>query len=186
MYPVLDVQQLFSGQGRLKASFSNNGLSPCQQKPCQSQCQLGMAPMLAVDNSRASKHNVCVCVVFFSGGVPVYRWLCQDFHQFAFKQPVTHCTLLLPLLSCCWSKLGASPENFLCMHRSIRHALMFYIYSQTVHKTGASNVSPQVSFKGGQRTAHVCSTLIKNWRSRRDNNIFVDLLNWCLPFCLLN
>lgn len=120
------------------------------------------------------------------GGVPVYRRLCQDFHQFALKQPVIHGALLLTLLSCCRSKLGAPSENLLCMHRSIRHALMFYIYSQVVHKTRASNVSPQVSFKGGQRTAHICCTLIKDWWSWRDNNISVDLLNWCLPFCTLN
>lgn len=128
----------------------------------------------------------CVCVCFCWGGgavrVPVYRRLCQVFHQVALKQPVTHCTLLLPLLSCCWSMLG----DFLCMHWSVHRALMFYIYSQAVHKTRASNISPQVSFKGGRRTAHICSALIKDWWSRRDNNIFVDLLNWCLPFCMLN
>lgn len=56
--PVLHVQQLFSGQGRLKASFSDNGPSPCQQKQCQPWCQLGTAPVLAVDDSRALKHNV--------------------------------------------------------------------------------------------------------------------------------
>lgn len=156
VYPVLDAQRLFSGQGRPKASFSNNGPSPCQQKQCQPRCQLGVAPMLAVDDSRALKHNVG------GGGVPVYRRLCQDFHQFALKQPVIHGALLLTLLSCCRSKLGAPSENLLCMHRSIRHALMFYIYSQVVHKTRASNVSPQVSFKGGQRTAHICCTLIKD------------------------
>lgn len=78
MYPALNVPQLFSGQCGLKALLSNNGPSPCQQKQCQSQCQLGMAPMLAVDDSRALKHNV---------GVPVCRRLCQDFCQFALKQP---------------------------------------------------------------------------------------------------
>lgn len=53
-------------------------------------------------------------------------------------------------------------EGWLCMHRSVRHALMFRIYSQAVHKTRASNVSPQVSSEGGRRAARICCSLIKD------------------------
>lgn len=92
-----------------------------------------------------------------------------------------------PLVLFAWagSIYNPSSENLLCTHRSVGHALMFYIYSQALHKTRVSNILPQVSFKGGRWTARICCTLIKDWWSRRDNNIFVDLLNWCLPFCTL-
>lgn len=110
VWPVLDGLHLFSGQHRLKASFSNNGTSPCQQKLCQPQRQLGSATVLAVDDSRALKHSVCVCV---GGGSSVLVAVPGFPPQFALKQPVIHCFPLLPLLSCCWPELGALPIHLL-------------------------------------------------------------------------
>lgn len=111
--PALGEQRLFSGQGRLKASFSNNCLSPCQQKQCQPLCQLGRDPVLAVDDSRALKHNVRGRR--WGRGVPVYRWPCQVFHRFASKQLVIHDAPFLPLLSCCRS-LGGAPSGRVALH----------------------------------------------------------------------
>ena len=176
VYPVLDVQQLFSGQARPKASFSNNGLSPCQQKRCQPRCQLGTGPRVSSGWFKGIKAQC-----WGGGGVPP---------EFALKQPVVHRSLLTspPLVLSAWagSIYNPSSENLLCMHRSIGHALMFHIHSQAAHETRASSISPQVSFKGGHWTARVRCTLIKDWWSRRDNNIFVDLVNWCLPLATLN
>ncbi|KAK2822058.1 hypothetical protein Q5P01_022123 [Channa striata] len=55
--PVLDVQQLFLGQERLKASSSNNSHHHANRSSASHGASLAQPSVLAVDDSRALKHN---------------------------------------------------------------------------------------------------------------------------------
>lgn len=146
---VLHVQQPLSGRWKLKASFSDNGPSPCQLKPCQPRCQFGTALVLALDDSRALKHNVGGGKGHWEGGFQFID-VCARFPNAVCFEAARHSSLsatspaLLPLV---WAAgTIQSSENSLCMHRSTGHALTFYIYSQAVHETRVLNISPRVSF----------------------------------------
>lgn len=153
------------------------GYRHANQSSARHSASLAWQLVLAVDDSRALKHNTGEG----GGRVPARRGLCQDFCQFASKQP--------PLGSFPSSRsVGRLPKMRLCTHRSARHALMFYIYpqQQQVRKTRASHRhrSPQRVGRGEKRTFAALSLTID--QPEKVITVSVDLLNWSLSLYMLN